>query len=103
MPQVYGFRLVGVDKDGEDKMAVRVHHNCDSYMFDICSHDEECVDDGAVCAIPTASAQSQLLQNRGSKILHGLPRCVCDDEHVLKYLGRNAMLVLFIHASYILT
>lgn len=83
-PQVYGFRLVGFDEPDLQDVTVKVHHNCDSDLLEICSHNDECVDEGASCAIPSMKSHNSL--NIGKRI-QGLARCLCDDEHKMEYLG----------------
>ena len=75
---------MGFEEGGTGDTLVKVHHNCDADLLEICSHDEECVDEGAFCAIP--STKHHQFSNVGKRI-EGLARCLCDPEHLLKYLG----------------
>ena len=84
-PQVYGFRLVGFEKQDLQDTSIKVHHNCDSNLLDICSHDEECVDEGAICKIPTPKTIESL---KLRKRMQGLARCLCDEDHKIEYLGK---------------
>jgi hypothetical protein len=83
-PQLYGFRLVGFDAQDLQDVTIKVHHNCDSSLLEICSHDEECVDEGASCKIPSTKAVESL---KIGKRMQGLARCLCDDDHKMEYLG----------------
>ena len=87
VPQVYGFRLVGFDAQDLEDVTIKVHHNCDSSLLEICSHDEECVDEGASCKIPSAKTVDVL--NIGKR-MQGLARCLCDEDHKIEYLGMRS-------------
>ena len=86
MPRFYAFRLVGNTAQDNRDISIKVHHNCDSSLFEICSHDEECVNEGAFCKIPSSRAIEDLkIGNR----MQGLARCLCDDDHELQDLGNQ--------------
>ena len=74
---------MGFEEGDTGHILVKVHHNCDADLLEICSHDEECVDEGAFCAIP--HIKHHQFSNVGKRI-EGLARCICDPEHSMKYL-----------------
>ena len=90
-PQLYAFRLVGFNSKDLEDVLVKVHHNCDSSLLEICSQDEECVNEGTSCTIPSSKAVADL--NIGKR-MQGLARCLCDDDHELEYLGNYTFRII---------
>ena len=85
VPQIYGFRLVGFDDQVLQDVTAKVYHNCESDLLELCSHNEECVDEGSVCAIPSIESHHRFLKVDGK--IQGLARCLCDDDHKMEYIG----------------
>ena len=90
---------MGFEKGDTGDTLVKVHHNCDADLLEICSHDEECVDEGAFCATPPAKHHQ--FSNVGNRI-EGLARCLCDSEHSMTYLGNYIICLVVLECKNII-